>query len=197
MTATFRVAALAALMAIVNVILVLMSDWFFILLLLLPLSNTMLGALAARRGSLQWPDLVRAALLASPAPLVAMGRGSGGELIRALFEAALCVSGMFLLPLADPLVRRQQGVRTSWPAPAGAVALLLSTVLPFAMRGGREWFGFGMLVAGGLGGLALAGVASLLVLVGGRVPGLWIGGVGALLALLSVLVWVVTGAPHP
>lgn len=172
------------------------------------------GAGVVRRRGARWPEPVFAALVAGVLLIFVLqvafpgfGPGSPGvypgatrDYVQAvLLHVVLASAGVFALPLFDPAVRRRG------PAPAvGKIALAAAAlvalffVAEFARTArwgglGYAFFGLGVLVAGGISAVILAGCGLLFTLVGALDIGAWAGGAGLFVAAVTVVSWALTG----
>jgi hypothetical protein len=155
------------------------------------------GAIGIRMSHVSWQDTIVAGVL-SGVGLVATSRfefsplfpgpwnitlGNIPVLAPALFFIIVIASGVFLLPLMDPAVRKQGPSLSVWK-------LMLGTILVFIMLvitriGGNSWegelFKFAVLPA------ALAMIGLILSLTNLKDAGAWLGGLAVLIALFSLV----------
>lgn len=175
------------------------------------------GVLAVRWAGARWPEPALAAVLLFAAaqalltvsgvirPSTANPLGVPGALLDQVKFTLILLSatgaGVFLLPLADPAVRRRG------PVPARGRLVLAALVLTLALLGGEflltaKWGGFGYpffglltLVAGGLGSLLLVGAGLMLTLAGALFLGAWAGGLGVTFLAAVLIAWFLNGLP--
>lgn len=156
-------------------------------LIFLPFWGAAAGAIGLRAAKLSWRQTVLAAVLAGAALLVIAGFLSmwSPERLWPLFRSMTWLSsGVFLLPLFDPAVRK------AGPAPSSgkiaAIALALSASFPFLWAASNDMWK-GLFLVNLMPGIPL--VPSSILLVSGlivalftprSVAGSWLGGVGNL-----------------
>lgn len=157
----------------------------------LPLIPAALGMAAVRTTALTWRELHVAQLLAA---LVC------GLHHPVLIPVAIAVGGggLHLAALVDP-VARDRGAVGGVPAFAVAAAAGLGLLVALAVsvaampHGSLREIGLGVLVCGGVGGLAISGLGSAGASLGWVRPGTLAGAAGALAFAGAVGFWMATG----
>ncbi|MDW7652103.1 MAG: ankyrin repeat domain-containing protein [Bacillota bacterium] len=110
------------------------------------------------------------------------------------------VSGLYLLPLFDPAVRKS-GPNPNLPkvfaTSLGLFFILIGFSLVRQMAGTLDlyYFGLGIFVLGGLTAILLVGLGLLLTLFRGVLKGAWFGCMGVVIWVFTSFVWIITGTP--
>jgi hypothetical protein len=181
----------------------------------LVLGGAVAGVLMVRSLGARWPEPVWSSIVAGIGLLilitvampgaspVVVGQYPGAwrdQALGAFLFLAAGGAGMFLLPLAEPRVRRTGPA----PAPArvaqAAVALLVLTataMLLWARAAGPGWsyVALGVLAIGGIGGLIAIALGMGLTMLTQVKAGAWVGGLGLIAGLLALTVWLAAGRP--
>jgi hypothetical protein len=159
------------------------------------MSSALAGALGVRIGGVTWRQTIPAALLAGwlvlsrlqyeLIPVVWMETPAGIQLIPSSLPVLLllCVSGIFLLPLYDPFVKKLGPAPTRWKVEGSA---LLLTILILGVRSLLNAYFWPLDELPFAFSLVLLGTAMLLGLVNRSEAAAWVGGTGLLFLFFYV-----------
>lgn len=107
----------------------------------------------------------------------------------------ICGAGVFLLPLFDPLVRKEGLAPTFWKVVAVALALTLLGLLADYLFSRGYLLGLLSLIFGSVAALVLAVLGLILALATLERTAAWAGGLGLVLEGFVALVWLLLGSP--